>query len=205
MSSDEDVLACLQLLAYVLQYCNLSSYFRQFHLVPRLKIGSSIQLLNLEYNPAISPCPTQEELYGFWDNEFLEEASKSSYNICPLTEIFTVKPSLPPNFHGYQLQGDMEYWACVLLENMCRKDKSTRGIRQCAYWQCGKWERYYRQSAKCRRCRRTAYCSNDGQKALGADAGSGVKSQSTAEMAEPEVAKRDHNQHDFSFQHSFTK
>jgi hypothetical protein len=58
----------------------------------------------------------------------------------------------------------MQYWAGVVMRNLCRKDDSRGGIRQCAYWQCGKWEEYTRQFAKCRRCRRTKYCSKECQK-----------------------------------------
>ncbi|KAF5126145.1 MYND-type zinc finger protein samB [Metarhizium anisopliae] len=43
-------------------------------------------------------------------------------------------------------------------------DDTRGGIRQCAYYQCGKWEEYTRQFAKCRRCRRTKYCSKECQK-----------------------------------------
>jgi hypothetical protein len=43
------------------------------------------------------------------------------------------------------------YWAGVIMRNACRKDESQGGIRQCAYMHCGKWERYPREFAKCRR------------------------------------------------------
>ncbi|SAL96673.1 hypothetical protein [Absidia glauca] len=51
------------------------------------------------------------------------------------------------------------YWAGVIMRNACRKDESQGGIRQCAYMHCGKWERYPREFAKCRRCRKAKYCS----------------------------------------------
>ncbi|ORX51723.1 hypothetical protein DM01DRAFT_1337222 [Hesseltinella vesiculosa] len=51
------------------------------------------------------------------------------------------------------------YWAGVIMRNACRKDESRGGIRQCAYMHCGKWERYPREFAKCRRCRKAKYCS----------------------------------------------
>jgi hypothetical protein len=71
-----------------------------------------------------------------------------------LVEKFTVR-------HHSQ---DMQYWAGVVMRNLCRKDDSRGGIRQCAYYQCGKWEEFTRQFAKCRRCRRTKYCSKECQK-----------------------------------------
>ncbi|KAF7727662.1 hypothetical protein EC973_007320 [Apophysomyces ossiformis] len=51
------------------------------------------------------------------------------------------------------------YWAGVIMRNACRKDETQGGLRQCAYMHCGKWERYPREFAKCRRCRKAKYCS----------------------------------------------
>lgn len=58
---------------------------------------------------------------------------------------------------------DMCYWAGVVMRNLCRKDEARGGVRQCAYFDCGKWESYPRQFAKCRRCKRTKYCLKDCQ------------------------------------------
>lgn len=153
MPRDEDVLMSLQLLAYVSKYCNLRSYFQKSHLVPKLKIGSELHLLDADESNPFSPtsatthssaCDSQEEEYLLPDD----------FNIFPLVEQFTVR-------HHSQ---DMQYWAGVVMRNLCRKDDSRGGIRQCAYYQCGKWEEYTRQFAKCRRCRRTKYCSKECQK-----------------------------------------
>jgi hypothetical protein len=145
MPRDEDVLMSLQLLAYVSKYCNLRAYFQKSHLVPKLKIGSDLQLLEGE---ASSPAPVVEE------EELEEYELPDDFNIFPLVEKFTVR------HHS----SDMQYWASVVMRNLCRKDDSRGGIRQCAYYQCGKWEEYTRQFAKCRRCRRTKYCSKECQK-----------------------------------------
>ena len=163
---DEDVLMSLQLLAYVSKYCNLRSYFQNSHLVPRLKIDKDLRMLDPDYNPATHPCPTQEERDEEWDNEFVPKAGEKPYNIFPLIEKFTAKPSSSRHSQNptSPQQGDMQYWAGVVMRNLCRKDDSRGGIRQCAYWQCGKWEEYTRQFAKCRRCRRTKYCSKECQK-----------------------------------------
>lgn len=142
---DEDVLMSLQLLAYVSKYCNLRSYFQKSHLVPKLKLGSDLHLLDGEVS---SGTPTTEEDA---DEEYL---LPEDFNIFPLVEKFTVR-------HHSQ---DMQYWAGVVMRNLCRKDDSRGGIRQCAYYQCGKWEEFTRQFAKCRRCRRTKYCSKECQK-----------------------------------------
>ncbi|EAW13087.1 MYND-type zinc finger protein MUB1 [Aspergillus clavatus NRRL 1] len=143
MPRDEDVLMSLQLLAYVSKYCNLRSYFQNSHFVPKLKIDRELQMLE----EGTSPIEPAEE-----EDEYL---LPDDVNIFPLVEKFTVR-------HHSK---DMQYWACVVMRNLCRKDEARGGIRQCAYYKCGKWEETARQFAKCRRCRRTKYCSKDCQKA----------------------------------------
>lgn len=145
MPRDEDVLMALQLLAYVSKYCNLRTYFQSSHLVPKLKIGKDLNLLDEDAPPVRSP--QREELV----EEYLVP---DDFNIFPLVEKFTVR------HHS----ADMQYWAGVVMRNLCRKDDARGGIRQCAYYQCGKWEEFPRQFAKCRRCRRTKYCSKECQK-----------------------------------------
>jgi hypothetical protein len=144
MPRDEDVLMSLQLLAYVSKYCNLRTYFQKSHLVPKLKIGT--ELLDGE---ASTPKAAEEE-----EEELEEYELPDDFNIFPLVEQFTVRHHT----------SDMQYWASVVMRNLCRKDDSRGGIRQCAYYQCGRWEEYTRQFAKCRRCRRTKYCSKECQK-----------------------------------------
>ena len=143
---DEDVLMSLQLLAYVSKYCNLRTYFQQSHLVPKLKIGHHLQML--DDNPPSGDLSHLDESH---EEEYL---LPDDFNIFPLVEKFTVR-------HHSQ---DMQYWAGVVMRNLCRKDDSRGGIRQCAFYQCGKWEQWTRQFAKCRRCRRTKYCSKECQK-----------------------------------------
>ncbi|KAJ9148293.1 MYND finger [Pleurostoma richardsiae] len=146
MPREEDVLMSLQLLAYVSKYCNLRTYFQKSHLVPRLKIGKELQLL--DGDDVVLDSPVDDEDY---EEEYL---LPNDLNIFPLVEKFTVR------YHST----DMQYWAGVVMRNLCRKDDTRGGIRQCAYYQCGKWEEYTRQFAKCRRCRRTKYCSKECQK-----------------------------------------
>ena len=142
---DEDVLMSLQLLAYVSKYCNLRVYFQQSHLVPKLQIGQNLQIFDEQ--PARENTPIDED-------EQEEYLLPDDFNIFPLVEKFTVR------HHS----SDMQHWAGVVMRNLCRKDDDRGGIRQCAYYQCGKWEKVTRQFAKCRRCRRTKYCSKDCQK-----------------------------------------
>ncbi|OJT07817.1 MYND-type zinc finger protein samB [Trametes pubescens] len=106
-------------------------------------------------------------------------------NVFALVERFTYRhssselessnppPSLPP---------EIQYWAGVIMRNACRKDDSRGGIRQCANSEslardfhviarvlterlvlCGKWERFPREFAKCRRCRKAKYCGKECQ------------------------------------------
>jgi len=142
---DEDVLMSLQLLAYVSKYCNLRSYFQKSHLVPRLKLPDDLSFLDGD---------SQMNPIAIDDDDDEEYLLPDDFNIFPLVEKFTVR-------HYTQ---EMQYWAGVVMRNLCRKDDSRGGVRQCAYYQCGKWEAYPRQFAKCRRCRRTKYCSKDCQK-----------------------------------------
>ncbi|QLL30567.1 hypothetical protein HG536_0A03850 [Torulaspora globosa] len=79
--------------------------------------------------------------------------SKESLNLFPLVERCTVNHENPH---------DMVYWSSVIMRNSCRKNEVT-GVRQCANFACGKWEDFPRQFAKCRRCKRTKYCSRDCQ------------------------------------------
>lgn len=148
MPREEDVLMSLQLLAYVSKYCNLRSYFQKSHLVPKLSISGEIHLLDDDQ----SNLPAKHNLATLEEQE--EYLLPDDYNIFPLVEKFTVRHHPP----------DMQYWAGVVMRNLCRKDDSRGGIRQCAYYECGKWEEYTRQFAKCRRCRRTKYCSKECQK-----------------------------------------
>ena len=142
---DEDVLMSLQLLAYVTKYCNLRTYFQQSHLVPKLKIGKNLNALDENTtNECLREGEADEEEYLLPDD----------FNIFPLVEKFTVRHHSP----------DMQHWAGVVMRNLCRKDEARGGIRQCAYYECGRWEEWTRQFAKCRRCRRTKYCSKECQK-----------------------------------------
>jgi hypothetical protein len=145
MPREEDVLMSLQLLAYVSKYCGLRSYFQKSHLVPRLTITKELAALDSE-----------DEMLEMDDSEDMDEEYllADDFNLFPLVEKFTVR------YHST----DMQYWAGVVMRNLCRKDDTRGGIRQCAYYQCGKWEEYTRQFAKCRRCRRTKYCSKECQK-----------------------------------------
>lgn len=149
MPRDEDVLMSLQLLAYVSKYCDLRHYFQNTHLVPRLKIDRELHALDGVATSSASPMDDDSDADE--DEEYLQP---NDFNIFPLVEKFTVR-------HHSK---DMQYWACVVMRNLCRKDDSKGGIRQCAYWECGKWEEFTRQFAKCRRCRRTKYCSKECQK-----------------------------------------
>jgi len=166
---DEDVIMALQLLAYISKYCNLRPYFQSTHLVPRLQLASELDHLDdLDLLHAGTIGKTAQNLENDWDNEYIIADSEEAFNIFPLIEKFTAKGLSVANHNPYvgaaQHSETMQYWACVVMRNLCRKDEARGGIRQCAYWKCGQWETYKRQFAKCRRCRRTKYCSKECQK-----------------------------------------
>ncbi|KAG0371035.1 hypothetical protein BGZ54_001389 [Gamsiella multidivaricata] len=78
----------------------------------------------------------------------------SGSNVFAIVEKFTHR-----TMHPLEIQ----YWAGVIMRNACRKDDTRKGIRQCAYTGCGKWETKPREFAKCRRCRKAKYCSKQCQ------------------------------------------
>lgn len=142
---DDDVLMGLQLLAYISKYCDLRHYFQATHLVPRLRIDREVEKV---FGPTSTPLPEPTE------DEMEEYLQPDDVNIFPLVEKFTIP------HHSKEMQ----YWACVVMRNLCRKDDARGGTRQCANYKCGKWEDYPRQFAKCRRCKRTKYCSKECQR-----------------------------------------
>ncbi|KAG4301761.1 hypothetical protein PCANB_001987 [Pneumocystis canis] len=123
--NENNVVFCLQLLAYISKYPQLRSYFQNSHDIPKLR---------------------------YYHTE-MDDAKVMPMNVFALVERFTLR------IHPAEVQ----YWAGVIMRNTCRKDESRGGIRQCAYIDCGRWESFNRQFAKCRRCRRTKYCSKQCQ------------------------------------------
>lgn len=96
--------------------------------------------------------------YDYFDiDEFNHDQDNSlieyrKVNLFPVVEKFTF------------LSGtDMYYWSGVIMRNSCRRNELRGGVRQCGNLECGKWEKYPREFLKCRRCRRTKYCSRDCQ------------------------------------------
>ncbi|QSL64852.1 hypothetical protein MERGE_002156 [Pneumocystis wakefieldiae] len=124
--NEDNVIFCLQLLAYISKYPQLRSYFQNSHDIPRLRYSNTGEI---------------------------DEEKVTPINVFALVERFTLR------IHPIEVQ----YWAGVIMRNACRKDESRGGIRQCAYIDCGRWETFNRQFAKCRRCRRTKYCSKQCQ------------------------------------------
>lgn len=100
-------------------------------------------------------------------------------NVFSLVEQFTFRPSSPSSSSStspdqnaaisniekaLRIRTDIQYWAGVIMRNACRKDEAKGGIRQCANMGCGVWERFPREFAKCRRCRKAKYCSKGCQR-----------------------------------------
>ncbi|KAK9247605.1 hypothetical protein V1506DRAFT_531648 [Lipomyces tetrasporus] len=144
---EDDVLMSLQLLAYVSKYVCLRPYFQNTHIVPRLSTRADVrsQISSAPSNAGLdnpSLVPEDESLIA-------DEYKLPTLNLFQLVERFTTR----------MFVGDLHYWASVIMRNSCRKDESRGGVRQCGYFECGTWEEYPKQFAKCRRCRRTKYCS----------------------------------------------
>lgn len=190
MPRDEDVVWCLEVLAFLSKYAYLRDQLQQTHLVPNLSSrDSDDRLLNsnssdecCSSNDTLTregsadlmdideePCSgsescsththsTEEADAEHWDYESYDfeivqdiddEFKGAIQNIFPLVEQFTTR----------QFSDEMKYWAGAIMRNSCRKDESKGGVRQCANFECGRWESFPRQFAKCRRCKRTKYCS----------------------------------------------
>ena len=137
--NDDTILLCLQLLAYLSKYPHVRAAFhhprRPMH--PDCEIPEGIELPE---RPALS----------------------QSNNMFSLVERFTFRPA-GPDPEMQKLPADIQYWAGVIMRNACRKDDANGGIRQCANVNCGKWETFPREFAKCRRCRKAKYCSKECQ------------------------------------------
>lgn len=73
-------------------------------------------------------------------------------NLFPMVEKFT-----------FLAGTDMYYWSGVIMRNSCRRNDFKGGVRQCGNIECGKWESYPREFSKCKKCKRTKYCSRDCQ------------------------------------------
>lgn len=73
-------------------------------------------------------------------------------NLFPMVERFT-----------FLAGTDMYYWSGVIMRNSCRRNDFKGGVRQCGNLECGKWEKYPREFSKCKKCKRTKYCSRECQ------------------------------------------
>ncbi|KIJ35499.1 hypothetical protein M422DRAFT_232923 [Sphaerobolus stellatus SS14] len=180
---EEDVLLSLQLLAYLSKY----PHVRQAFYKPRAVFNPAMQVCGMDpppgpfetlvrgkakYRPSTSsyatpsassnPAPTT----NYPLPSHAGPALTQSTNIFSLVERFTFRaspaeinlPTTPPS-----IPAEFQHWAGVVMRNACRKDESRGGIRQCANVQCGKWETFPREFAKCRRCRKAKYCGKDCQ------------------------------------------
>jgi len=139
--SDDSVLLSLQLLAYLSKYPHVRTCFHHPHL-------------------------PMHRTFEYDENETLNERphKAATRNMFSLVERFTFRPSAAdPTL--FRIPGEIQYWAGVIMRNACRKDDFQNGIRECASMNCGKWETFAREFAKCRRCRKAKYCSKACQSA----------------------------------------
>ena len=140
--SDDSVLLALQLLAYLSKYPNVRSAFHH----PRRPMHPTFDL------------KTSDPRFALPQRAALSHTA----NVFSLVERFTFRSS-PSDPLLHRIPEEIQYWAGVIMRNACRKDEARGGIRQCAHMTCGKWEKYPREFAKCRRCRKAKYCSKECQ------------------------------------------
>lgn len=138
---DQDVTLCLRLLAYLSKYPYLRPQFSRSHDVPRLR--QNLKQYEMHCRAKV-PATIYEQM-----SDDLSDSLQIPCNIFQVVENFTMRIHAP----------EPAYWAGVIMRNSCRRDEHSGGMRQCAYLECGAWETQNRQFAKCRRCRRTKYCS----------------------------------------------
>ncbi|GAA5928451.1 hypothetical protein JCM1841_005677 [Sporobolomyces salmonicolor] len=143
---DEDVLLALQLLAYLSKYPHVRAVFHAPAPPASSCIDSSSSHTHCHAH-ASQPIPSSSTA-----------ALPRSANVFSLVELFTHRPPSDDLFTPRH-SNEVQYWACTIMRNACRKDEQRGGIRQCANMMCGRWEQYAREFAKCRRCRRAKYCS----------------------------------------------
>nr|XP_031864071.1 uncharacterized protein CI109_000715 [Kwoniella shandongensis]KAA5531143.1 hypothetical protein CI109_000715 [Kwoniella shandongensis] len=140
--SDDSILLALQLLAYLSKYPHVRTAFHH----PRRPMHHTFDL-GLDY--VANPLPERP-------------AYSETPDIFSLVERFTFRPS-PSDPLIFKVPTEIQYWAGVIMRNACRKDEARGGIRQCANMSCGRWEKFPREFAKCRRCRKAKYCSKECQ------------------------------------------
>lgn len=158
---DRDVCSTLEILAFVSKYWMLKRDLQQTHLVPVLSLRSPVNLdqgtesddtMDVDSLSSSSRCDLTAEYEGYdFENvsDIDDEYLTPQFNLFELVERFTVLWS----------PRDFPHWAGIIMRNSCRKDESRGGIRQCANFQCQRWESQPREFPKCRRCKRPKYCS----------------------------------------------
>lgn len=167
---EEDVIWSLEILAFVSKYAYLKPHLQNTHIVPRISIRSECQqaaensraldsiLLGMELDDSkVRKKQSLENIY--YSYQFDNDYDYDPEFFCERQNLF----SLVERFTALKQPREIPYWAGIIMRNSCRKDERRGGVRQCANFNCGKWEEYPRQFAKCRRCRRTKYCSKQCQ------------------------------------------
>lgn len=158
---EQDVYWALEIIAFVSKHSVLRRCMQETHFVPQISLRSPEEVQNLESvaeggpvhyalpdSPGMPDWERRYYAYNFSNTEDVRpDVHTKQFNLFELVEKYT----------AFRAPKDFPYWACLIMRNFVRKDDG--GIRQCANFQCGKWEEFPRQFAKCRRCKRTKYCS----------------------------------------------
>lgn len=90
-----------------------------------------------------------DNTHGDYDESLMDH---KKVNLFPMVEKFT-----------FLAGTDMYYWSGVIMRNSCRRNDLRGGVRQCGNLECGKWESYPREFSKCKKYKRTKYCSRECQ------------------------------------------
>lgn len=155
---EQDVYVALEVIAFVSKHSMLRRRMQDTSYIPQISVRPEKEITQkpdgvatFKQNLAgLSPQDWELAYYNYDFGNIVDmrpEFYARRFNLFELVEKFTAF-STPKHF---------PYWACLIMRNFVRKDDG--GVRQCANFQCGKWEEHPRQFAKCRRCKRTKYCS----------------------------------------------
>lgn len=136
----DDMLACLQTLAYLSKYPKFRSYFIDIHFVPSLLFK---WVTPEDYIP---PLPSYDKNH-MEDSENTEREC-NKVNVYEIVERFT--------FAGYHPE-EIRHWASLVMRHYGRKDEICR--RRCGNLKCQMIEADDRKFVCCPNCRRARYCS----------------------------------------------
>ena len=136
----DDLLACLQTLAYLSKYPKFRSYFIDIHFVP------SLLFKWVTPEDYITPLPSDDEEYMADDRPTKDLTNK--VNVYEIVERFT--------FAGYH-PDEIRHWASLVMRHYGRKDDISK--RRCGNLKCQMIEADDRKFICCPNCRYPSFLS----------------------------------------------